>query len=94
MRNEKTSSKSTVSAANTLAALASFVIPGLGQLVQARLLSALIYFSIEVFILWVTLPAMLSVLGLIPGWASPWVFLIPLISHAAAAHDAATYNPS
>ncbi|MGL5019603.1 MAG: hypothetical protein ACRDBP_15820, partial [Luteolibacter sp.] len=55
-----------------IAALASFVIPGLGQLIQARLLAALIYFTIEIFIWMVVGRAVLTMLGLMPGWGSPW----------------------
>ncbi|MGC1482098.1 MAG: hypothetical protein WA771_16485 [Chthoniobacterales bacterium] len=40
------------SAGNVIAALASFFIPGLGQLIQGRLLSALMFFVFAA-ILWV-----------------------------------------
>ena len=42
------------SAGNVIAALASFFIPGLGQLVQGRLLMAIIQFVLAV-ILWLVL---------------------------------------
>lgn len=40
---------------NVLAALASFFIPGLGQLCQGRLLSALFWFVISSLLWWVLL---------------------------------------
>lgn len=42
------------SAGNVIAALASFFIPGLGQLIQGRLISA-IFFFISACILWLVL---------------------------------------
>ncbi|MGM0601639.1 MAG: hypothetical protein ACQETH_17645 [Candidatus Rifleibacteriota bacterium] len=42
------------SAGNVIAALCSFFIPGLGQLIQGRPIAAFIYFVIDVF-LWVFL---------------------------------------
>jgi len=42
------------SAGNVLAALASFFIPGLGQLVQGRLLAALVHFVLAT-LLWLIL---------------------------------------
>lgn len=75
-----------------LAALASFIIPGLGQLVQARMLPAFLYFSIELGIWYVISDAFFMLLGLKSGWGSPWCLLPPLISHIAAAHDCATFK--
>jgi TM2 domain-containing membrane protein YozV len=43
---------STTSSSNVIPALVSFFIPGLGQLIQGRLLAALLYFIISVA-LWV-----------------------------------------
>ncbi len=42
------------SAGNVIAALCSFVVPGLGQLIQGRPFAALFYFVIDV-ILWIFL---------------------------------------
>ncbi|HEY0790326.1 MAG TPA: hypothetical protein VGD78_04610 [Chthoniobacterales bacterium] len=42
------------SSANVIAGLASFFIPGLGQLVQGRLLAAIFFFTLSV-LLWVFL---------------------------------------
>jgi TM2 domain-containing membrane protein YozV len=43
---------SQVNTANVIAALCSFFIPGLGQLIQGRLIPALIMFILNVF-LWI-----------------------------------------
>ncbi len=43
------------SAGNVLAALASFIIPGLGQLAQGRLLAALLWFLFAGFLWLITL---------------------------------------
>ncbi len=40
------------SSANVIAALASFVIPGLGQLIQGRLISAVMHFCLA-GVLWI-----------------------------------------
>jgi TM2 domain-containing membrane protein YozV len=43
------------STGNVLAAIASFFMPGLGQLVQGRIFAALFYFVLAVAIHWFTL---------------------------------------
>lgn len=42
------------STANVIAAIASFIIPGLGQLAQGRILAAILFFVIDV-VLWIFL---------------------------------------
>ena len=50
------------STGNVIAALASFFIPGLGQLIQGRVLAAIFYFLLTGF-LWVITFGVLGVLG-------------------------------
>jgi hypothetical protein len=45
------------SAGNVISALASFVYPGLGQLVQGRVLAALIFFLMATLHLWAAIDA-------------------------------------
>jgi len=70
------------SAGNVLAALASFFVPGLGQLVQGRLLAAMFYF-VCVGGLYLVSPLTLGILW-IPG------AILHLFSIAAAA----TFRPA
>ncbi|MEM1450604.1 MAG: hypothetical protein AAF726_15565 [Planctomycetota bacterium] len=66
------------SSGNVLAALASFFIPGLGQLVQGRLMSAVFLFIATSvgYALWFLL---------LPG-------IVAFVLHAAAVIDAATWR--
>lgn len=68
------------SGGNVLAAICSFFIPGLGQLVQGRLLKALIFFVVTGigYALWFTI-----VLAVVGG-----------LVHLFAIYDAATYKGS
>jgi TM2 domain-containing membrane protein YozV len=50
------------STGNVIAALASFFIPGLGQLLQGRVLAAIFYFVLS-GIIWVVTLGVLGVLG-------------------------------
>ena len=50
------------STGNVIAALASFVIPGLGQLMQGRVLAAIFYFLLS-GVIWVVTLGFLGVLG-------------------------------
>ncbi len=66
------------SGGNVIAALCSFFIPGLGQLVQGRLLAAILFFAlcgVGYFLWWLVVP------GIIAG-----------IFHLWAIIDAATFN--
>ena len=40
------------SAGNVIAALCSFFVPGLGQLIQGRLIAALLQFALAAFLWW------------------------------------------
>lgn len=77
---------------NVISALASFVIPGLGQLIQACAPAVLIYFAIEVFIWCVIGSAALMFLGIRDGWGSPWCLLLLFISHVASEYDCASFK--
>ncbi len=50
------------STGNVIAALASFFIPGLGQLLQGRVLAAIFYFVLS-GVIWVVTLGVLGVLG-------------------------------
>ena len=50
------------STGNVISALASFVIPGLGQLMQGRVLAAIFYFLLS-GVIWVVTFGVLGVLG-------------------------------
>jgi TM2 domain-containing membrane protein YozV len=66
------------SAGNVIAALCSFFIPGLGQLIQGRLLAALVHFVINAlcYSLWIVAL----------GWLS-------IIISIFSAYDAAVFKP-
>ncbi|MDD5199452.1 MAG: hypothetical protein PHC88_06575 [Terrimicrobiaceae bacterium] len=59
------------SAGNVIAALASFFIPGLGQLIQGRILPALLFFGIPVvgYALWFLLFIPAVIAALVHLWA-------------------------
>jgi|GEM_PF-5746148 len=80
-------------AGNMVAGFASFILPGLGQLLQGRLFSSVLCLSAEAIIWYVTWDGILTLLGLGGGWGNGWCFVLTLIYHLAAAHDAATYKP-
>jgi TM2 domain-containing membrane protein YozV len=79
------------SAGNVIAGIASFVVPGLGQLVQGRTASAVAYFLIAALVWYVVSDAILSALTG-RGWVSPVAYWLPFICHVAAAHECATYK--
>lgn len=54
------------SAGNVIAAIASFFIPGLGQLVQGRIMSAIIFFVITAIgyaTMWLIIPGIIAVVA-------------------------------
>lgn len=53
------------SAGNVISALASFLYPGLGQLIQGRILSALIYFVLATLLWFVLLGWLIHILAAI-----------------------------
>ena len=79
------------SAANILAGIASFFVPGLGQLVQGRTASAVVYFLIAAVVWHVVSDAIFSALTG-SGWVSPVAYWLPFICHVASAHECATYK--
>ncbi|MGF1656677.1 MAG: hypothetical protein ACFCU3_06820 [Verrucomicrobiales bacterium] len=73
------------SAGNVLAALVSFVIPGVGQLLQGRLAAAIFFFIVAAFF-W----GMAALLGLITFGLLSWIFII---WHIFAALNCAVWKP-
>ncbi len=73
------------SAGNVIAALASAIIPGLGQLVQGRLLAAFIFFLIAGVIWGVALLLGFVTLGLL--------LFVGYFGHIIAALEAALWKP-
>ena len=78
MTNSKAAQGST---GNVIAAICSVFVPGLGQLVQARVIAALFYFTIVTFCYWIS-PVTLF-LSLIPGG----------LLHLMSIISAATFKP-
>ncbi len=73
------------STANVIAALASFFLPGLGQLIQGRLLAALVVLLIAGFF-WL--------LGTLLGLVTMGLLgFIVFIGHVVAAFEAAVWKP-
>ncbi|MEM1012048.1 MAG: hypothetical protein AAGI46_07480 [Planctomycetota bacterium] len=66
--------------ANVIAAIASAILPGLGQLAQGRIAPAIFFFVVDV-----TLWVLLSIICL--GW-------LALVIHAWACLDAALWEPT
>ena len=60
------------SAGNVIAALCSFFIPGLGQLVQGRPIAALIHFGIYVLLWVVTFGWLAWIMHIIPPLGAAW----------------------
>jgi hypothetical protein len=69
-----------VAPSQALPALASFFVPGLGQLIQGRVLAAMVWFCLFTF----AVVSMLAVIGII---LTPIVWLVCII-------DAAKYRPA
>ncbi len=85
------------SAGNVLAALCSLLVPGLGQLLQARLLMALIQFILAALLWFVLLGwVILSVASADQGvfWGVPLIFLFGCVIHLWSILDAARWKPS
>jgi TM2 domain-containing membrane protein YozV len=53
------------SAGNVIAAVCSFFIPGLGQLVQGRVMAALIFFLVAVVVFVVTLGTLVVIVNIV-----------------------------
>lgn len=61
------------STANVIAAVCSFFIPGLGQLVQGRLLAAAIHFVLAMLLWWILLGWIVHIWSIIDAarWKAP-----------------------
>jgi TM2 domain-containing membrane protein YozV len=61
------------STANVIAAVCSFFIPGLGQLVQGRLLAAAIHFVLAIVLWWILLGWVVHIWSIIDAarWKAP-----------------------
>lgn len=61
------------STANVIAAVCSFFIPGLGQLVQGRLLAAAIHFVLAIVLWWILLGWIVHIWSIIDAarWKAP-----------------------
>lgn len=77
-------------AVNAIASVASFILPGLGQLIQNRLLSAISFFAVECLIWYLIFDAICFMLGIKAGWGDPKCLLLPLGCRIFAAYDCAT----